>query len=122
MCVAPGRMRGNGGRHGSSLALDRRGGSLVEYLIAVGLMAMLALAGVRRLGDGGEAKAQAHAACVEAIDCAPAPAAAPEPIAAAPAGAAAPPPRPVPPPPPPPREESWKETALGYGAAAAGGA
>ena len=43
---------------------DRRGANLVEYLILVGLVALLALGGYRAFGSSVSAKSEAQAACV----------------------------------------------------------
>jgi Flp pilus assembly pilin Flp len=49
---------------------DTRGAGLVEYLVIVGLIAVVALAGARRLGTSVDSKATAQAACVESLACA----------------------------------------------------
>jgi Flp pilus assembly pilin Flp len=48
---------------------DRRGAGLVEYVILVGLVALVAIAGFAVLGRTTEAKATAHAACVDNLAC-----------------------------------------------------
>lgn len=52
------------------LLRDTRGANLVEYILCVGLVAIVALAGVRMLGDKTRAKVEAQAACVTSLDCA----------------------------------------------------
>jgi Flp pilus assembly pilin Flp len=49
---------------------DTRGAGLVEYLILVGLIAVVALAGARRLGTSVDSRVTAQAACVESLACA----------------------------------------------------
>jgi hypothetical protein len=51
-----------------SLRQDTRGASLVEYLLVVGLVAVVALVGVRHLSALDD-KASAQAACVTALSC-----------------------------------------------------
>jgi len=55
----------------SSLPLrrDTRGAQLVEYLILVGMIAVLALAGFHAFGRSASSKAEAQAACVDSLDC-----------------------------------------------------
>ena len=48
---------------------DRRGAGLAEYLIAVGLVAILVLVGFRAFGEVATAKAEAQAACVSGLGC-----------------------------------------------------
>jgi Flp pilus assembly pilin Flp len=48
---------------------DERGASLVEYLVLVGCVAVLALAGVRALGTATDGKASAQAECVATFGC-----------------------------------------------------
>jgi pilus assembly protein Flp/PilA len=49
---------------------DRRGASLVEYIMLVGLVALVAAAGVRTFGQAVLARIEAQAACVATFDCA----------------------------------------------------
>jgi phosphatidylserine/phosphatidylglycerophosphate/cardiolipin synthase-like enzyme len=51
-----------------SLASDSRGAGLVEYLILVGLVGLLALAGMRRFGASAQAKIEGQARCVTELD------------------------------------------------------
>jgi Flp pilus assembly pilin Flp len=51
------------------LRRDTRGGQLVEYVLLVGLVACLAMAGFRIFGESANAKAEAHARCVSALAC-----------------------------------------------------
>jgi len=55
----------------SSIYRDRRGAGLVEYLIVVGLIAVVCLAGWRAFGAQVDAKASAQSACVESFSCGP---------------------------------------------------
>jgi Flp pilus assembly pilin Flp len=48
---------------------DRRGAGLVEYILLIGLIGLVALAGSRALGQGGDGKVRAHAACVASLSC-----------------------------------------------------
>jgi Flp pilus assembly pilin Flp len=48
---------------------DRRGAGLVEYLMLVGLIALVALAGFTAYGRHSETKTQAQAACVRNLSC-----------------------------------------------------
>jgi Flp pilus assembly pilin Flp len=50
-------------------ATDRRGASLVEYLICVGAVALIAIAGFRVAGGRVDDKAAAQAACVQSLSC-----------------------------------------------------
>jgi Flp pilus assembly pilin Flp len=52
-----------------ALHRDARGAQLVEYLLLVGLVAFLALAGLRTFGERTKAKAEAHARCVASLSC-----------------------------------------------------
>jgi pilus assembly protein Flp/PilA len=52
------------------LLRDDRGASLVEYLVLVGCVAVLVLAGFRAFGTSVRDKASAQAACVSSLDCA----------------------------------------------------
>ena len=54
----------------TTLLGDSRGASLVEYLILVGLVAIVALGGIRYFGRAARAKIEAQAACIERLDCA----------------------------------------------------
>ena len=51
------------------LARDRRGASLIEYVLVVGLVAVVALAGYRTFGQRAQAKADAQAKCISALSC-----------------------------------------------------
>jgi Flp pilus assembly pilin Flp len=53
------------------LLRDTRGANLVEYVVLVGLVALLAMGGVRWFGQRADAKARGQAACVESFDCGP---------------------------------------------------
>jgi pilus assembly protein Flp/PilA len=53
----------------SALLRDTRGANLVEYLVVVGLIALVALAGFRAFGRSVDEKATAQAACVESFSC-----------------------------------------------------
>jgi Flp pilus assembly pilin Flp len=55
----------------TSLLRDRRGASLVEYALVVGLVAIVALTGYRAFGSALLDKSEAHAACVESFSCGP---------------------------------------------------
>lgn len=48
---------------------DQRGASLLEYLALVGLIALVAFAGVRLFGQRAKAKSDAQAACVSSLEC-----------------------------------------------------
>jgi Flp pilus assembly pilin Flp len=48
---------------------DRRGAGLVEYLLCVGAVALLALAGLRLLGGQIDGKSIAQAACIQSLSC-----------------------------------------------------
>jgi Flp pilus assembly pilin Flp len=52
-----------------SLLRSTRGAHLVEYLLIVGLVAIVALAGVRVFGDSANRKAEAYAECVQSLGC-----------------------------------------------------
>lgn len=59
------------GRTRSTSALRcTRGAGLVEYVVVLGLVAIVAIAGVRRFGASVGAKTTAQAACVTSLDCA----------------------------------------------------
>jgi Flp pilus assembly pilin Flp len=51
------------------LGSDTRGAQLVEYVLLVGLVALLAVAGFRVFGETATAKAEAQARCVESLSC-----------------------------------------------------
>jgi Flp pilus assembly pilin Flp len=51
------------------LRRDTRGAQLVEYALLVGLVALVALVGIRAFGESVKAKAEAHARCVESLSC-----------------------------------------------------
>lgn len=51
------------------LRRDTRGANLVEYLILVGLIAVVVLAGLRRFGKQADAKVAAQADCITALAC-----------------------------------------------------
>ena len=53
----------------STLRCDTRGANLVEYIFVVGLVAIAALVGVRRLGLSVDSKARRQAACVDSLSC-----------------------------------------------------
>jgi Flp pilus assembly pilin Flp len=53
----------------TSLLRDRRGASLVEYVLLVGLVAIVALTGFRAFGSAILGKSEAQAACVESFSC-----------------------------------------------------
>ena len=55
--------------HPLPLRRDTRGGQLVEYVLLVGLVACLVLAGVRAFGASANAKVEAHARCVSSLSC-----------------------------------------------------
>jgi pilus assembly protein Flp/PilA len=54
-------------RRAADLWRDRRGAQLVEYLLVVGLVSLLAMAGARAFGHSVSDKAQAHARAVERL-------------------------------------------------------
>jgi len=56
-------------RSRSALLRDTRGANLVEYLVIVGLIALVAMAGFRAFGRSVDDKATAQAACVESFSC-----------------------------------------------------
>jgi Flp pilus assembly pilin Flp len=99
-----------------SLRQDARGASLVEYLLIVGLVALVLVVGASQL-SAIDAKAEAQAACVTALACpdgsvlgssgAPAVAATPQ---ASTGGEPAPSPAP-----PPSKSKGWGESALDVG-------
>jgi Flp pilus assembly pilin Flp len=99
----------------SSLRHDARGASLVEYLVLVGLVAMVVLAGARHLAAI-DAKADAQASCVATFSCGDgsglgSPSAASTPVTSTTAGLEAPPP----PSQPAPKEKGWGQSALDVG-------
>jgi Flp pilus assembly pilin Flp len=51
------------------LLADTRGANLVEYMVLVGLIAILTLAGWRAFGSRIDAKAEAQARCIETFSC-----------------------------------------------------
>lgn len=51
------------------LLRDTRGGSVVEYLLLVGLIAIVVLTGVKLYGERSRDKATAHAACIRSLSC-----------------------------------------------------
>jgi Flp pilus assembly pilin Flp len=51
------------------LRRDQRGANLVEYILIVGLLAMIALGGSRLLTSSASGRATAHAQCVAALAC-----------------------------------------------------
>jgi Flp pilus assembly pilin Flp len=51
------------------LRRDTRGAQLVEYMVLIGLVALLAMAGFRTFGESAKAKAEAHARCVASLSC-----------------------------------------------------
>ncbi|MEJ7732283.1 MAG: hypothetical protein WKG00_24135 [Polyangiaceae bacterium] len=51
------------------LCEDRRGGTLAQYVIVLGLVALGALTGARVLGAAVRAKIEAQAACLDRLDC-----------------------------------------------------
>jgi Flp pilus assembly pilin Flp len=53
----------------SALLRDTRGANLVEYLVIVGLIALVAMAGFRAFGRSVDDKATAQAACVDSLAC-----------------------------------------------------
>lgn len=53
------------------LRSDTRGASLVEYIVAVGLVAVVALGGFRAFGASALAKVESQANCVETLSCGP---------------------------------------------------
>jgi Flp pilus assembly pilin Flp len=53
----------------TDLERDRRGASVVEYTLCAGLVALATLGGARLLGERTGDKADAHAACIEQLDC-----------------------------------------------------
>jgi Flp pilus assembly pilin Flp len=54
----------------AKLLRDRRGAQLVEYLVLVGLVAVIAILGFRAFGRTVDAKAAAQAECVATFSCA----------------------------------------------------
>jgi Flp pilus assembly pilin Flp len=56
-------------RRPSSFLRDARGGNIVEYILLVGLVAIIALGGYRVFGNSAEGRAQAHAVCVANLAC-----------------------------------------------------
>ncbi|MEJ7735676.1 MAG: C2 family cysteine protease, partial [Polyangiaceae bacterium] len=55
------------GRRG--LIADTRGASLVEYMLVVGAVGIVSIAGYRAFGSSVQARAEAQARCVETFDC-----------------------------------------------------
>jgi Flp pilus assembly pilin Flp len=55
----------------TSFLRDRRGATLAEFLMLVGLIALVALAGFRAFGTAITGKAETQAACVETFSCGP---------------------------------------------------
>ena len=53
----------------SGLLHDTRGATLVEYIILLGLVAIVAIAGLRTFGKKVDAKVQAQADCVTSLAC-----------------------------------------------------
>lgn len=53
----------------SALLRDTRGANVAEYILLVGLVAVVAIAGYRIFGRSVDGKATAHAACVETLSC-----------------------------------------------------
>jgi Flp pilus assembly pilin Flp len=51
------------------LRRDQRGANLVEYILIVGLLALVALGGFRQLEGSASDRATAHAQCVAALSC-----------------------------------------------------
>ena len=51
------------------LRADTRGANLVEYLIIIGLVAIVAIGGFKAFGKTATGKAEAQAACVESFNC-----------------------------------------------------
>lgn len=56
-------------RRRAPLGRDTRGAQTVEYLLLVGLVGCLAIAGFRLFGERLTAKAEAHARCVASLSC-----------------------------------------------------
>jgi hypothetical protein len=57
-------------RSAVGLRRDTRGAQLVEYLVLVGMVALVTLAATRRYGQSLQDKALGQAACVTSLDCA----------------------------------------------------
>lgn len=53
----------------AGLLADRRGANLVEYILVVGMIAVVAIVGARTLGRSIDGKAKRQAACVEQLGC-----------------------------------------------------
>jgi pilus assembly protein Flp/PilA len=53
-----------------NIASDRRGASLVEYMMLVGLVALLAMGGFRFFGERVRARIEAQAKCIATFSCA----------------------------------------------------
>jgi Flp pilus assembly pilin Flp len=56
-------------RPAARLLRDTRGANLVEYIVIVGLIAVVALGGFRMFGGSVNGKVEAHAACVDSLSC-----------------------------------------------------
>jgi Flp pilus assembly pilin Flp len=56
-------------RSRTGIAADTRGANLVEYMVVVGLIAIVAMAGWRAFGSRVDAKAEAQARCIETFSC-----------------------------------------------------
>ncbi|MEJ7735230.1 MAG: Flp family type IVb pilin [Polyangiaceae bacterium] len=54
---------------GASLLRDRRGASLVEYMVLVGFIAVVVIGGFRAFGTSVHGKVEAQAACVTSMSC-----------------------------------------------------
>jgi Flp pilus assembly pilin Flp len=54
--------------HKLPMLRDTRGASLVEYILVVGLVALVAAAGFRAFGSGLSSKAQQQAGCIKSLD------------------------------------------------------
>lgn len=54
---------------GYALRADTRGANLAEYMILVGFIGVVAIAGFRAFGSRIDGKAEAHARCVETLSC-----------------------------------------------------